>query len=452
VTAFPPGRNSLNEYGHHLVARLAAKADIGELVVFADRTVAGPPELGGLASPDERAAAEPPRPVAGVAPDGRAAVVPPGLAPAARPDDREAGRPPAFAALVDGAVAPAAGRGRVRAEVSWAFNRLDNLPRLVRAVRRSRPDAVVFNLQFATFGDRRLAGGLGLLTPAAVRHLSGVPTVVLLHNLADNVDLRAAGFTRSRLVAGAMRRAGRVLTRALLRADLVAVTLPGYVEQLRDRYDAGNVVLIPHGSFEDAPEPYFGVPPGPRRILAFGKWGTYKVVDPLVEAYRRLLARRGHADLELVIAGPDSPNSPGYLASVAQRHADLPGLVLTGYVAEDDVADLFRSAAVVAFPYTSTTGSSGVLHQAGAYGRAAVLPRIGDLLEVIEEEGFCGEYFEPDDPGSLADAIARVLDDPVRREQLGRRNFAAAAGIAMSDVADWYVFHLQRLVAARRSA
>jgi glycosyltransferase involved in cell wall biosynthesis len=123
--------------------------------------------------------------------------------------------------------------------------------------------------------------------------------------------------------------------------------------------------------------------------------------------------------------------------------------VLTGYVAEEDVATLFYEATVVAFPYTSTTGSSGVLHQAGTYGRAAVLPQIGDFIEVIEEEGFSGEYFVPGDAVSLADALAKVLDDPTRRVDLGRRNFAAAAGIPMSEVVDWHVVHIRGLLAER---
>ncbi len=183
--------------------------------------------------------------------------------------------------------------------------------------------------------------------------------------------------------------------------------------------------------------------------MAFGKWGTYKTVDLLVDAYR-LLLDRGYDDLQLVLAGTDSPNSPGYMADAAARYADVPNIEMPGYIAEEDVAPLFGSATVVAFPYTSTTGSSGVLHQAGEYGRAAVLPRIGDLVDVIEEEGFEGVYFEPGDVESLADALAAVLDDPERRDMLGRRNYAAASGVPMSEVVQWHIAHIDRLRARRR--
>ena len=380
VTAFPPGRNSLNEFGFHLVRHLANEPEVAEVILLADETDAGP-------------------------------------------------------------VAP---MPKVRTMACWRFNSVGNLLRIARAVRRSRPDAVLLNLQFATFGDRRIAGALGLLLPLVLR-LMRVPSVVILHNLADNVDMQDAGFAGSAVTARLMTMAGRILTRALLTANLVAVTIPRYVEYLQESYGARNAVLAPHGSFEEVAVPSFSVPPGPRRIMAFGKWGTYKTVDMLIDAYQ-LLIDRGYSDLELVLAGGDSPNSAGYMAGVAEQHRDLQGLVLTGYVEEADVAPLFRSSTVVAFPYTSTTGSSGALHQAGEYGRAAVLPRIGDLVDIIEEEGFRGVYFEPGDPNSLADALATVLDDPGLQVELGRQNFAAAAGIPMSEVVHWHLVHLRRVL------
>ncbi|MGL4304936.1 MAG: glycosyltransferase, partial [Mycobacteriaceae bacterium] len=161
--------------------------------------------------------------------------------------------------------------------------------------------------------------------------------------------------------------------------------------------------------------------------------------------------KRGYSDIELVIAGSDSPNSVGYLAAVAQKYCSVSGLTFTGYVAEEQVSKIFGSATVVAFPYSSTTGSSGVLHQAGEYGRAVVLPRIGDLIDCIEEEGFQGVYFEAGDSQDLADALAAVLDNPELQESLGRKNFAAAAGIPIYEVAHWYTVHIRRLMAGSKS-
>lgn len=376
ITAFPPGRNSLNEFGFHLVNHMADNEQLDRVVVFADETDEGPPTV------------------------------------------------------IPGTEAVAA----------WRFNDPTNPARLLKAVRQARVDAVLVNLQFATFGDTKFAGGMGLLTPALLSK-AGIPTGVILHNLVDNVDMEDAGFADSKIMARFMNAAGQALTKVVLQADYVALTIPRYVELLQDRYGATNALLTPHGSFEEIAEPSFGIPDGTRRILAFGKFGTYKTVDVLVDAYR-LLLERGYEDTELVIAGTDSPNSPGYLASVQEGCADLPSVTFTGYVEEEDVAGLFQGSAVTAFPYTSTTGSSGVLHQAGSYGRAAVLPQIGDFVEVIEEEGFVGMYFEPGDAASLADAIAKVLDDNELAAEHGRRNYLASTGIPMSEVVDWHLWHL----------
>ena len=68
------------------------------------------------------------------------------------------------------------------------------------------------------------------------------------------------------------------------------------------------------------------------------------------------------------------------------------------------------------------------------------------LLNIIEEEGFRGVYFEPGDPISLADALARVLDDPELRTGLGRQNYAAASGIPMSEVVHWHLIHIRRVL------
>ncbi|WP_044442156.1 glycosyltransferase [Agreia bicolorata] len=384
VSAFPPGRNSLNEFGFHLVKHLARLDEVNEVLVYSDETTAGDPDA----------------------------------------------------------------IQKVTFRPCWRFNSLKNVLTVPRAIALTAPDAVILNLQFASFGDKRIPGALGLFIPALLR-FRRVPTLLILHNLADNVDMKDAGFAGSAVAARAMTLAGRILTRVLLRADLVALTIPRYVEFLQSSYGARNAILAPHGSFEEIATPSFGSPSGPRTIMAFGKWGTYKTVDMLVDAYSELL-RRGEKNIRLVLAGTDSPNSSGYMAAAADRYADVPNLEFPGYIAEADIANLFLSASVVAFPYTSTTGSSGVLHQAGEYGRAAVLPRIGDLVDIVEEEGFRGVYFEPGDPMSLADALAQVLDDPATQEALGRRNFAAATGIPMSEVVQWHIAHIERILEKRR--
>jgi len=387
VSTYPPGKGSLNEYAFHFVNHLRQKPEVSEIIILADE-------------------------------------------------------------LPDGATYPTQEDTSDVAQLTihpcWRFGAWNNVLRIRQAVRHVKPDVVLFNLQFATFADRRIPGALGLLTPWVVKSSDMISTV-LLHNIMETVDLSKAGFGGNPLIEQITRLAGNIFTRVLLQADLIAVTIPKYVDILTNKYKAEHVVLAPHGAFEDIPEPDFVLPDGPLQIMTFGKFGTYKRVEALIEAFE-LLQNQSTQPLELVIAGTDSPNTPGYLEGVRQQYAHVPNIRYTGYVEEEDVPRIFGDAAVVVFPYNSTTGSSGVLHQAGSYGKAVVLPNLGDFAELITDEGYTGEFFQPDDADSMAQAIQKFLDSPQHRQQVGSQNYIAASGLPMSEVVDWYLLHFERLL------
>lgn len=332
----------------------------------------------------------------------------------------------------------------VRCVPCWKFGAMDNMIRIRRAVKEVAPDIVLFNIQFASFADKKIPATLGLFTPWFLK-LGGFNVVVLLHNIMETVNLKSAGFGGNSVIEALIRLVGNIVTRFILAADLVAVTIPKYVEILESKYGAKNVLLAPHGSFEGPtdtqPNP---MPGGQPTVMTFGKFGTYKTVDLLIQAHEML--QKNHPDLRLVIAGTDSPNAAGYLKSMQERFSYVTNVEYTGYVAEEAVPRIFGEAWAVAFPYTSTTGSSGVLHQAGGYGKAVVLPNLGDLAELVLEEGYDGEFFEPTEAKSLADAIARVIDHPDRQMEIGLRNYTAANGLPITEVVDWYLIHFEELL------
>ncbi|MEO0565712.1 MAG: glycosyltransferase, partial [Chloroflexota bacterium] len=336
------------------------------------------------------------------------------------------------------------GQAALRFVPCWRFDAIDNAPNILSAVREVAPDVMLFNLQFATFGGSRIPAALGLSTPLLVKN-AGFVTVVLLHNIMEAVDLSKAGFGGNPIAAAVTRTAGTLFTRALLRADLVAVTIPKYVEILTEKYKADNAFLAPHGAFDELPEPTLDLPEGRQQVMTFGKFGTYKRVEALIKAFD-MIQRRRDVPIELVIAGSDNPNVKGYLDSMKQQFAHVSNVRYTGYVAEKDVPRIFCESAVVVFPYNSTTGSSGVLHQAGSFARAVALPNLGDLAELVTEEGYVGEFFEPDDPVSMAAAIERILENDDHRRQMGLRNFRAAQGVPIGEVVDWYLLHFERLL------
>ncbi|MEM9339755.1 MAG: glycosyltransferase [Bacteroidota bacterium] len=383
VTPFPPSKTTLNEYGYHLAKHLANKEEIDDLQLFVEYL------------PDHEVAYEQQH--------EKQTIVP-----------------------------------------CWQFNKKSNPFKILKAVRANRPDVVIINLQFLLFGDSKIAAALGLMLPIFLR-LYRFKVIVLLHNIMEEVDLDKAGFTKNPVLKTIYGLIGNVLTRLILKANLVGVTIEKYVDVLKTKYKKNNIVLLPHGSFEVPEEPDYLLPDGPYKIMTFGKFGTYKKVEVLIEAVE-IVRSRTDLDMEIVVAGTDNPNVKGYLDGVKEQYKQVQDLHFTGYVAEEDVPTIFRESAIVVFPYTSTTGSSGVLHQAGSYGKAVILTNLGDLALLVKEEGYRGEFFEPEDKESLAQAIIKLLEDPKYRHEIEEANFRAASSLSMMDIADWYLIHIEKLL------
>lgn len=376
VTAFPPSKVTLNEYGYHLVKNFVQKNEVTELVLITDKT-AQPKQL-----------------------------------------DFENSH-------------------KISVKQCWEFNSYINIYTIVKAILKEKPDAVLFNLQFVKFGDKKIPAALGLLLPMILKIL-GCNTVVLLHNILEQVDLANAGFASNKILEKIYNFIGTSLTSCLLKADMVAVTINKYVEVLNAKYKSDNVTLIPHGSFETPKNVNFDLPLGPKKVMAFGKFGTYKKVEILIDAVE-LIRQTSNELIEVVIAGTDSPNTPGYLQSIKEKYAQVPGITFTGYVEENDVERIFTESTIVAFPYTSTTGSSGVLHQAGSYGKAVVMPDLGDLALLVEDEGYKGEFFNPGCVNSLAKAISTILQDDAYRVKVAMTNYKAACELSMVNIVDMYL-------------
>jgi glycosyltransferase involved in cell wall biosynthesis len=321
----------------------------------------------------------------------------------------------------------------------WRFNDPFSLIKIQSALRTCQASGVLYNLQFASFGDQKIPAALGLLSPMVSR-VFGTPSICLLHNIMETVDFKQAGFGHNPVMERITRAAGWLFTKALLGSSLVGTTMPRYVKILKDSYNAKNVFHSPHGAFSTrVPKPL----PSTRTVMTFGKFGTYKTIESLIQAHQILLSY--DKTVQLVIAGSDSPNAVGYLERTRQKYIRVPNITFTGYVPEEQVAEIFEQCSVVAFPYKSTTGSSGVLHQAGEYARAAVMPQIGDLADLIKDEGYQAEFFEPENPKSLAEALWRVLESTGHATSLGLANYRAATDIQISDVAAEFVKLFQRL-------
>ncbi len=377
VTAFPPSRQALNEYGFHIADELRQQAGI-ELTILGDELSEPMAEL------------------------------------------------PGFTVIR-----------------CWSFNRMGNAFSLLRTIRRLKPDVVWFNLGFASFGGRPLPAFFGLTTPALTR-LCSCYTHVTLHQLFETVNLSDAGIKSPFLYSAA----GHVATHLLLSANSLSVLLPAYHRTLRRKYRRGAVNVRHHGIFASRPEPpNFELRGNPvHRVLAFGKWGTYKRLELLVAAFESIQSQLPQT--ELIIAGGDHPKTPGYVQGVAESTKHNPRIRFLGYVPEESLSNLFRTASLTVLPYTSSAGSSGVAHLACQYGLPILAPDIEDFVELAQQEFISMEFFTPNDVDGLADKLLSLIGSPERLTVMAQQNFSAALQMAMPQIIRQYIhsFDMQQRV------
>lgn len=329
----------------------------------------------------------------------------------------------------------------------WSPDRPNSTLRLLAKLRALNPDVVWFNLLFSTFGNNPLNAFAGLATPLLTR-LTGRYTHVTLHHLMDTMDLEDLGVR----FPAAYRLAGAVATRMLLLSNSVSVLMPRYRKILSERYGGENVHVRAHGILAHSPQyPDFSRRGNPEhRILAFGKWGTYKRLELMIEAFDSISKRL--PNVKLVIAGSNHPQAPGYVESVARRYSSHPGIEFTGYVQEEQVEGLFQSASALVMPYSSSTGCSGVAHLACAYGVPVVSANLEDFCQMADGEDLAIKFYRPGDANDLADCLTRLLESPDDLRSMALQNFSAALRMTMPIVVQKYLrhFELQRHINTRR--
>ncbi len=322
-------------------------------------------------------------------------------------------------------------------ERSWAVDDPSNHRRVLKALRRINPDVVWFNLVFSSFGNRDhpFAAFSGLTLPLTTR-LAGYYTHVTLHHLMDHIDLNDAGVRNKTL----FKIGGNLATRMILMANSVSVLLPAYRRTLIDKYRGENIHFRSHGILSARPEyPDFSRRGNPEhRILAFGKWGTYKRCELLIETFEKEIATRLPTS-RLVIAGSNNPNSPGYVESLREQYKSHPRIEFLGYIPEEDIPQLFRTASVLALPYTSAAGASGVAHLAAQHGVPIVSSDISDFREMCENEGLAIKFCPIGDRRALAATIVDLLQSEDQMREMAEQNFSAALRMTMPQVIRQYV-------------
>lgn len=318
----------------------------------------------------------------------------------------------------------------------WKFGSLKNPVRLLNTIRRIQPDVVWYNLVFSSFAtpDKPVAAFAGLSAPALTR-AAGFYTHITLHHILEHVDFGAAGVKAEKLFSiGA-----QCATRALLAANSVSVLLPGYHHTLLTKYGAQNVLLGTHGTFSTAPvQPDFSKRGNPdKRILAIGHWGTYKRLETLMEAFPLVLEKVPEA--RLIVAGANHHQRAGYWESIRDAQPKHLPIEFRGYVAEEDIPELFQTTSVLALPYDSATGSSGPAHQACEYGVPIVSADLPDFRGMATDEAMAIRFYQIGNARDLADQLIAILQNPEVERQMAEQNFEAGVEMTMTNVVNNYL-------------
>ncbi|GGR64606.1 glycosyltransferase involved in cell wall biosynthesis [Nocardioides luteus] len=188
------------------------------------------------------------------------------------------------------------------------------------------------------------------------------------------------------------------------------------------RLPEGRARVIPCGVDTDL----FRPGPGPftdrLRLLSMGRMVPGEGMENAIEALAHLVHEEG-LDAELVIAGGPSRSRLAVdtdairLRQLAIRHHVAGRTIFQGSVAPDEVPWLVRgSDVVVAVPWYEPFATAPV--EAMACGRPVVGTSVGGVGETVIP-GVTGDLVSPRRPDELAQTLASLLRDPVRRRRYG---------------------------------
>jgi len=253
-----------------------------------------------------------------------------------------------------------------------------------------------------------------------VSPLVTTPFVVTIHDcihlrFPKDLPNRAAHVYARTMMGLSARRSKRVLTVSRASKDDIVHYLhvpPDKVEVIYNALDEDLASPPTDAEIERVRERFQLTSPF---ILYTGNIKPHKNVDRLIEAYS-ILRRRGAGDVKLLIIGDAISKYPN-LRRLVHRFQLHQQVRFLGFVPEATLAVLYKLASVYVFP-SRYEGFGLPPLEAMAAGVPVVTSNVSSLPEVV---GDAALLIDPMDAGAIADAMGRVLRDPVLAADLVRR-------------------------------
>lgn len=303
---------------------------------------------------------------------------------------------------------------------------LARAPQLVwntaKAFRRALRNGPLINFVISPFEGARPVHA----TLAA--HVTGVPEVVMVHDLIPDVvgyDPESAW--------------GRAYVRRrewIRRAELIVTPSENTRQDLAERWDidpehvvvigeaASSFFSLPEAGEDHRPRLRYELPALTRPyVLSVSGPDGHKNTDGLFDAWARLPASR-RAELQLVVVCtlPDATRR-AWMAHAEQRGIGPDEIVLTGFVEDEVLRALYRHASLFVLPSRYEGFGLPVL-EAISCGCPAITSNTSSLPEVLD---WSGAAFSPTDPDEISALMERALSDSAYRAELEQRCARAAA-------------------------
>ncbi len=250
----------------------------------------------------------------------------------------------------------------------------------------------------------------------------GVATVTMCRNMLPFEWREAARYGPSRMFLRlALLRRGQA--QSFRRADGV-IFLTQYAEGIVGKRlsEAVARTVIPHGigeGFRRAPDAQRILQP-PGRLLYVSIVDVYKHPWRVVEALK-ILSDRG-IPLVLELAGGDYAPARRRLDKAILRTGQQARVRLLGRVGHDALPGVYHQADI--FVYASSCENlPNILLEAMSAGLPIACSDRGPMPEVGRDGAV---YFDPEDPGSIADAVEKLVRDPELRLRCASRAFDLA--------------------------
>lgn len=300
----------------------------------------------------------------------------------------------------------AAAEGPYLSEVSERVNVVDlgssgvaaSLPKLVRYLRRSRPEALLVTLNHAS------------LVALVAKRLAGVPVRVFVRG-SNMLFLRPPKTLKGKVMPALVKRLFPWADGHISVSQGVADNLHSFTGISEDKiYTIYNPVVTDalHRKAAQTPEhPWFG-DDGPPTLLAAGRLTRQKDYPTLLRALARLREQEGYKETRLVILG-EGEGREGLETLIRdlglENAVDLPGFVNNpfSYMSR---ADLFVLS-------SAWEGLPGVLIQAMACGCPVVSTDCPSGPREILEGGRYGPLVPVGDEERLAEAMRKTLEGPL---------------------------------------